>query len=331
MDSAGRKRWTRAAAVGGGLALGFFALSWVIRDAGVETTRHLVVRAMPWLPLALSIEALRIVVELLSARKLFAMLRSPLSLVPLARVQMVGYSIGNLLPAGRAVAEATKAGLLAPLTTVANAAAVATTSQGLHLLASAFVLLFSSLAALASLHEGLASALALQAAILAGAGMTVLGVSRMAPAEGKWFARLPRFGAGLQAFRRALHALPAVPAAPFAWILASRLLQIGSIATLAHAIGFRAGPIAAFMGEGILLTGASMGDFVPGQIGAVEGAFAIFASQLGTSKANAIALALLLHLVQTFWVIAGVFVLGYDVDKRPASRAPPRGITIVSP
>jgi uncharacterized membrane protein YbhN (UPF0104 family) len=312
MDSAGRKRWTRAAAVGGGLALGFFALSWVIRDAGVETTRHLVVRAMPWLPLALSIEALRIVVELLSARKLFAMLRSPLSLVPLARVQMVGYSIGNLLPAGRAVAEATKAGLLAPLTTVANAAAVATTSQGLHLLASAFVLLFSSLAALASLHE-------------------VLGVSRMAPAEGKWFARLPRFGAGLQAFRRALHALPAVPAAPFAWILASRLLQIGSIATLAHAIGFRAGPIAAFMGEGILLTGASMGDFVPGQIGAVEGAFAIFASQLGTSKANAIALALLLHLVQTFWVIAGVFVLGYDVDKRPASRAPPRGITIVSP
>jgi uncharacterized membrane protein YbhN (UPF0104 family) len=331
MNSFRRPPWGRVAWVGGGLALGVLALAWVVRDAGVETTRALIARSVAWLPLALAIEGLRIAVEFAATHRLFSMLRSAVPRGPLARIQMIGYAIGNVVPAGRAVAEATKVGLVAPFAGVARAAAVAAATQGLHLAASGCILALSALAALSTSHRTLITTLAAQSAVLVGLGAFVLVVGRVAPMEGRWFARLPRFGAGLRAFRRALLRLPAVPVGPFAWILASRGLQVVLIGVLAHAVGCPRDPRTALVGEGLLLTGASMGDFVPGQIGAVEGAFALFSADLGASRPNAIAVALLVHFVQTFWVVMGFFALAYDGERRPASRGAPRGITTVSP
>ena len=60
-------------------------------------------------------------------------------------------------------------------------------------------------------------------------------------------------------------------------------------------------------------------------------AFALFAADLGTSKANAIAVGLLVHLVQLFWVLVGALAMASDFERRGVVRAAPRGITPVAP
>jgi len=85
------------------------------------------------------------------------------------------------------------------------------------------------------------------------------------------------------------------------------------------------------LGDHLLLIGASAGDVVPGQIGALEGAFSFLADAVGTTRRQGVAIALLIHLVQLAWVLVGfvVFALGRAKARPTPASATRRGVLVV--
>ena len=126
------ERWRRWLWVAGGFAFGFGAVFWVVRQAGFDATFAVIARALPFLPCVILLEACRIGTEALAARELFGSLKASVPMGALVRAQLVGYSIGNVLPIGRMSAEASKASILKSHAGLPKTAAVATVAQALH-------------------------------------------------------------------------------------------------------------------------------------------------------------------------------------------------------
>jgi hypothetical protein len=73
------------------------------------------------------------------------------------------------------------------------------------------------------------------------------------------------------------------------------------------------------LAQGINLVGTSLGDLVPGQLGVTDGAFALSASALGITAADAIAISVLAHFVQMCWVFVGSLIpLAWKPAAAPA-------------
>jgi uncharacterized membrane protein YbhN (UPF0104 family) len=288
------------------LAVGVLALYCVVKQAGFSQTVSLLKQALPFLPVALLLEGGRIGTEVMAARNLFALQRSRVPVGSVVRAQLVGYALGNVLPVGRVAAEATKAGILASHAGLANTAAVAAVTQALHLMASAVVLVPCVIAARSSSASlGLTAAIVGQCALLGAIGGAILLAAYFVPCNGRYLNRFPKIAHGLGAFRTAMRSLPHFPIGALAWLVAGRFLQVALLATLARAVGAPFSLTAPFVAQAVLLIGASVADVVPGQIGAFETAFALFSDAIGMSKANAVAVALLVHLVQAAWTVAG--------------------------
>src|SRR5262249_44938753 len=157
-------------------------------------------------------------------------------------------------------------------------AAVAAVAQALHLIASAIILLPCVVAARSAHgYDALSLAILGQCALLAAIGSTLLLVSYLTPLGSLTFLRFPKIGAALGQFKSALRQLPGFPVTALAWLVLNRTLQVVLIAILLHAVGSRWSLASPLVAQGVLLIGASAGDFVPGQIGALEGAFSFFA------------------------------------------------------
>src|SRR4051794_7237423 len=110
-DGAGQRTVYRWLLSIGFLLLGVAAVSWIVRDAGVDTTYRLIRQALPWLPLALAIEGTRIGCELLASARMFRLMGRPIPFLSLLRGQFAGYVLGSVVPMGRTAAEATKAAI----------------------------------------------------------------------------------------------------------------------------------------------------------------------------------------------------------------------------
>jgi len=315
------ERWRRWLWIAGSFTLGLGAVIWVVRQAGVDATLAVIARALPFLPCVVLLEACRIGTEALAARDLFASLKASVPVGALVRAQLVGYSIGNVLPVGRMAAEASKAGLLKSHATLPKTAAVAAVVQALHLIASAIILLPCVVAARSAQGSVALSFVILgQCALLAASGSTLLLLAYFAPLGSLAFVRFPKIGAALEQFRSALRQLPGFPASALGWLVLNRTLQVVLIGILLHAVGSRWSLSSALVAQGVLLIGATAGDFVPGQIGALEGAFTVFAWAMGTTPRNGLAVALLIHLVQSLWVLGGFLALGVGRARTIPSR-----------
>ena len=66
------------------------------------------------------------------------------------------------------------------------------------------------------------------------------------------------------------------------------------------------GPTTPLLIFGPHLVGLAAGDLVPGQIGALDGAFAFASSALGITRAAALSIPVVLHVVQLAWGAIGV-------------------------
>jgi hypothetical protein len=313
----------RSLLVAAGLVLGGVAVSCVVREAGGAATLALMRLALPYLPLALALEGCRILTEVMAAHGLFAMLKSRVPTRSIAKAQFVGYSICNVVPVGRVACEAAKAGILSADTSLSTTAAVGAVTQALHLIASAVVLVPCFLAA-RSAHASLAlsAALGVQCGVLLAVGGAVFLAAYFVPASSKVFSRIPRLARALLGFRSSIRQLPRFPLASLSWLVLTRVLQVVLIAVLARALASPLSVAGAFVAQGVLQTGASAFDFVPGQIGALEGLFKFFAAALGTSPSNAVAIALLLHVVQACWVLVGAGILTLGSARRRALGRP---------
>ncbi|XXX80243.1 lysylphosphatidylglycerol synthase domain-containing protein [Sorangium sp. So ce134] len=298
-----RRRALLHAALGG---FGLAALAALIRHVGAAEMLAAVTRAAPLLPFLVALEAARVGCEALATGVLCAPRRVPAA--ELLRIHVVTYPVMALMPAGRAAGEAVKAALLSPHVGAPRAAAIATANQSLALLSAAPLSLLAA-AALFRIGGG-ASPLALgvlaHAALLVASGLGVALAARQRAASAWITRRFARAGQLTAAFQEAVRERPPVPAWPFAACVVSRALQAAQYAVLLAAVGAESGPVRALAAYGVGAAGTAAGDLIPGQIGATDGAFTLAAPLLGLTASSAIAVSLLVHLLQAAFALAGI-------------------------
>ncbi|XXY47646.1 lysylphosphatidylglycerol synthase domain-containing protein [Sorangium sp. So ce269] len=298
-----RRRALLHAALG---AFGLAALGALIRHVGPAEMLEAVKRAAPFLPILVALEAARIGCETLATGALCP--RRSVPPAELLRIHVVSYPVMTLMPAGRAAGEAVKAALLSPHVGAPRAAAIAAANQSLALLSAAPL---SLLAALAIWRiGGGASALALavlaHAALLVASGLGVAFAARQRAAFAWLARRFASAGHAAAAFQEAVREHAPVPARPFAACVAGRALQAAQYAVLLAAVGAASGPVRALAAYGVGAVGTAAGDLIPGQVGATDGAFTLAAPLLGLTAGSAIAVSVLVHLLQAAFALAGI-------------------------
>ncbi|WP_437489779.1 lysylphosphatidylglycerol synthase domain-containing protein [Sorangium sp. So ce1014] len=298
-----RRRALLHAALG---AFGLAALVALIRHVGAAEMLAAVTRAAPFLPFLIALEAARIGCETIATAVLCAPRRIPPA--ELLRIHVVSYPVMTLMPAGRAAGEAVKAALLSPHVGAPRAAAIATANQSLALLGAAPLSLLAA-AALFRIGGG-ASPFALgvlaHAALLVASGLGVAFAARQRAASAWITRRFARAGQLTAAFQEAVRERAPVPGWPFVACVAGRALQAAQYGVLLAAVGAESGLLRALAAYGVGAAGTAAGDLIPGQIGATDGAFTLAASLLGLTASSAIAVSLLLHLLQAAFALAGI-------------------------
>lgn len=278
---------------------GVGAIAYFLHVSELALVGRALARLAAWLPLLMAIEGARIAIEALGTGALYGLPRARLPLLRLLRAHVVGYGLAFYMPAGRAAAEAVKAAMLARCATPARAAAVAAANQSLALLGLAIAAAACALGAAALGAAELVASLLIVAAITGGLGAAIrIATLRM---RGGWIRRFaPRIAAVVDDARAEIPRW--IPPAPLAAFLASRALQLAGIAALLYALAGEASLAGALAANGVGLVGASLGDLVPGQLGATDATFSMAAGTLGLTPEAALSIALIVHLVQMAWL-----------------------------
>jgi len=303
--SAPSRRRARLALHGLFGVIGLIALGLLVRSAGARNLLTTLRIAARWLPLLLALDVLRIGCEALGTFYLSRLVRR-VPMTTLARIHLIGYSVGAVMPAGRSASEAVKATMLAGTIGAPRAAAIAATNQGLSLLSGALCGLPCAAAAYGFTGISLLTLAIMAYSLIAGLGFLLVQMAcRRRELGGMLGRRFARVRAVTGAFHSALAEIPVVPGRALFMALLGRLLQAIELGILVFAVGGAAGIGATFLSQGVSLVGGSLGDLIPGQFGAADGAFALAAPTLGISAAAAISVSLMVHCLQIFWALFG--------------------------
>ena len=275
-----------------------FALAGL--GAAALLARHTDLRALraigPWFAAVVALEGTRILLELQASRALYGD-DAAVPFARLLRVQAAGYAMAMALPAGRTAAEAAKAVVLAGSLGAARAASAGAALQGATLLGVAAMSVPCGLAARALGAHGVATALAVQSVALGAAGVALLVALRSARAAA-WLRR------GWPSAPTPAHLDTATLVRACAWMTAHRAVPALECALLLAVSGCP-GALRALGLQGAAMLGATAGDAVPGQLGALGGAMALAAPHLGVPTGTALATAAALHGAQLVWVLVG--------------------------
>lgn len=304
--------------------LGVLAAGWMLGH-----TDFTAVRAFGALTLlVVALEGLRVLLEAQATRALLgctsvrsAPLEGSVTIPwrPLLRVHLIAYAFAMVMPAGRTVAEASKAVLLRTWVGGARGVGVGATNQALVLLAGG---LFAGVCAGAAQwrgHSSLALGVSAQALALLVSGGVLLASLR-SPRLARWIAtRLPRVAKWVQGANDGAR-VAGVPTALWCFI-GHRAVQALQLALLLAALG-RCEPLVVLAFTGATIVGTSVGVAVPGQLGAVGGALALAAPGLGFTAAEGLALALMLHVAQLSWAALGFAT--WALTRAPSSEDSPK-------
>ncbi len=303
--------------------IGLAVVAYMIHRTGAAAIEGALRPAWRWLPVLLLLDGARIGMEALATYYAYGGRGHLLPWTMLVRAHLVGYAVAGVMPVGRTSAEAAKVAMLGRYAGVPAAVAAGATNQAVTLLVGAIV---SIPCALAAWHiTGVSTvtiALVVQAAVLAASGMAIRAGARGESALGTRLAA--RFGLNLSEFRTTSRAVALFPRRPTAAMLVGRLFQVLAFAVAAHAVGVDVSVARAFYAQGISMIVLALGVFVPGQLGASDGAFAASAEPLGTTVAAAMSIALLGHVMQIIWVAIGATVLlTWRAHERAHPTVPP--------
>lgn len=282
---------------------GAAAIALLVRSVGVAALVAALRASARWLPLLLVLEAGRAALEALSTWSLSARVRERVRWPELARAHLIAYAVSMVMPAGRASGEAVKAALLARSVGAPEAAAVAAGNQSAALLGGALAAVPCALAAAVGAPS---SPLTWALGVFAAGSIGLTAAFQMAlrrPLGGSLLRRITGTEEAPAAFREALARVPRVPLAATLCAVASRALFAVELAVLLHAAAGAAHR--ALLALGVSLVGGAVGDLVPGQLGASDGAFALAAPLLGVTRADGVAIAMTLHLLQIGWAVLG--------------------------
>jgi hypothetical protein len=296
--TARRRALARVALATAGLTL----VAVLVRGAGAGRVLAVLCQAAPRLPVLFGLELVQIASDAVALRWLLR--RAPrVPGLTWLRSSAAAYAMMILFPAGRASGEVARAALLATSVGTAWAATAGAQLQASYLFANG-VLSATGCVAIASwagARSPLVVFLAVNALLMGALSAGVLAVLRGERA-GRWIERLR------VRFARSAHASqPLEPGARRAipWLAAavccsSRAAQVVQYGVLVTAVGGASGARNAFIAHGIHLVGSTLGDVVPNQLGAVDGAYRAFAAALGfaSEPARALSIAFLAHAVQ---------------------------------
>ena len=305
---------------------GLAAVSLVVNGIGLAVVERAVRQGAAYLPILIALEFGILLCSLRGLRTLYGDAAKRLPTPVLIRAGMIGYAVNGLLPAGRAVAEATRASLVSGWVGSGRAAAAAGRMQAVALLVNAIVSLPAALALLLAIGPSwFVLAVAINGVVTFALGMGMLLAAkhwRIGAWLGRRVKRASSFGADLDVH---LMGERLVPWSAIGWELCGRLIQVLQNGILVAAVGGAIGILPAFSSEGIHLVGASVGDLIPAQLGVMEGNFTLAAHALGLAAAAAVSIALLAHLTQLVWVVIGSLVpIAWRARKPPSEeRAEP--------
>ncbi|TAK32448.1 MAG: hypothetical protein EPO40_02695 [Myxococcaceae bacterium] len=311
---------TRGAVIGRAIAAlaAVGLLVAIVRAVGVGATLPSLARVAPWLPLLGALEAGVVAFDAIALAALYRAAGRTAPARPFWRAVFLANVVAAGLPLGRLLSEGWKAVRLAPRVGGPVAAAGAVGSQAAVLLGNAAIALVS-LAGVALRCGATWPTLAVGglALVMSAAGLAVAlaGRARL----GRWLgARFTIARAQGPAFDDAFAAATPALGVAAAWETAARLLQIAQVATLLHALGHPAGAVDALAAHGLVLTGAALGDALPGQLGATDALLALAAVRLDLAAPDALALTLGLHGAQLgLALVGGAAALALSDDPAP--------------
>jgi hypothetical protein len=235
----------------------------------------------------------------------------------------IAYAMMSLLPAGRAAGEFTRAALFSKHLGTPRAATTSACLQAAYLAANGvlsaagFIAVATGFGAASPLALLLAGNVLFQAAV-AGGVLAILRDARL----GRWLDRLRlRFVPGavrhppLDAEERRR-----VPWRAAAICTAGRAVQVVQYGVILYAVGGALTVGNTFIAHGIHLVGATLGDMLPNQLGATDGAYRAFAGTLGFADdpARALSIAFLVRIAQLTTTVA--CVLAAALTRHASSR-----------
>ncbi len=286
--------------------VGLAALAALVRGVGAAQLFGIVRALAGWLPLLIAVDAVRVVAEAAATYSLSEPVRRRVPLGELCRVHIIGYAVSSIMPAGRAAGEAAKAAMLARFVGAPAAAAVGVANQANQMLGSALGAVPCVVAALWLTGFSLLTAVVAAFVLVTLAGVTLFQLAcRSRGVGGALLARFNRMAKATSAFHDAIERIPIAQPAATAAALVHRAIAVLQLGILLWALGGRHGVGQALLAQGVSLVGGAVGDLVPGQLGATDGAFALAAPYLGLSLVDGIAISVMLHCVQAFWAVIG--------------------------
>lgn len=301
------------------LVCGIALVAWLVSSVGYRRVGSALYDAGPWLPVVVFMELGIVVTDVIATRCLLGGAARSVRTTTWVRATALAYAAGIVLPAGRAAAEAARATALAADVGLAHAASACSRVQTAALFGTALVSLAAG-AATGSSSTTLALLLAGNAVLCAGLAVAVLSIAR--------WKRLTRW---LRARWGTRDERPAVAVDRIAVAKASlvctlgRALQAVQYGVALGAVGGAATTRAALVAQGIHLVGATVGDVVPNQVGATEGAFDMFAAVLGFARepARALSIALVVRAAQLALAGAAFVVATITFERQARADEPP--------
>lgn len=282
---------------------GVLLLSWLVHRSDTSALMDAVRTTLPWVPLLLLLEGLRIFGEAYATRLLVR--SEAVSVACSVRLQLVANACSLIFPAGRLAGEALKIASFAPLVGSGRATAVGVVNQVLNLLANGVVSLLAAAAALLmAVRSEIAWALAGNALLLLMAALGVQLAARGRMIE-RLLGRFARFRAAAAGFRDAASFGSLVPTGPALAFLLGRLMQLSMFVVLFAALSDRYDPLSSVVAQGLTVVASTVADAVPAQMGATEFALTSAAADLRMDAAAALTLALVFRGTQLFWAFAG--------------------------
>jgi hypothetical protein len=301
---------------------GLILLAVLVRNVGLQRVLGVLHDARTLFPLVAALEVCIAIADVFAAGTLLG--KSSRAVVASAwlRSTLSAYAATILLPAGRAAGEAARAIVLSRSVGAARATAACSHLQSCALLANAAMSIICALAVIGSQAGGLlAGALLVNALACGSLGAGLLAISRNAKVAEWLRKRFHRFvrAEPLQTLPSATDVRNAV-----AFCFTGRAIQAIQYGVIVRAVGGSFGANAATTALGIHLVGAAVGDLIPNQMGATEGAYRAFASALGfaAEPARALSIALMARATQLVLALA-CLVASPVIARQPRATGAP--------
>jgi hypothetical protein len=301
---------------------GFVLVAALVRNVGLQRVLGVLRDARTLFPVVAALEVCIAIADVFAAAMLLGKSRPAVITSAWLRSTLSAYAATILLPAGRAAGEAARAIILSRSVGAARATAACSHLQSCALLANAAMSMVCGLVVIGSDAGGLlAVALLVNGLVCGSLGAGLLAISR----SGKVAAWLRK------RFHRFVRAEPSqtLPSAgevrnAVAFCFTGRAIQAIQYGVIVRAVGGSFGANAAMTALGIHLVGAAIGDLIPNQLGATEGAYRAFASTLGfaTEPARALSIALMARTTQLLLALFSLVASPLVARQPRASGAP---------